>query len=44
LSNMTLNSDGSVKALNGYDTITSTSPIGRSIDQRYFRLGAHISW
>jgi hypothetical protein len=44
LSSMTLNADGSVKALNGYDTITSTSPIGRSIDQRYFRLGAHLTW
>ena len=44
LSNLVLNSGGGVSSLNGYDTITSTAPLGRSIDQRYFRLGAHVSW
>jgi hypothetical protein len=44
LSNLKLNPDGSVNSLNGYDTITSTAPLGRSIDQRYFRLGGRVSW
>ena len=38
-SNLQLNSDGSVKNLNGYDTITSVNPLGRLIDPRYFRFG-----
>jgi hypothetical protein len=44
LTNLKLNADGSVNSLNGYDTITSTTPIGRTIDQRYFRLGGHLAW
>jgi len=44
LSNMKLNPDGSVNSLNGYDTITSTAPLGRTLDQRYFRLGGRLSW
>ena len=44
LSNMKLNPDGSVNSLNGYDTITSTAPLGRTLDQRYFRFGGHITW
>jgi hypothetical protein len=44
LSNLVTNADGSVKSLNGYDTISSTAPLGRTIDQRYFRLGGHLSW
>jgi len=39
VSNLQLNSDGSVKNLNGYDTITSVNPLGRLIDPRYFRFG-----
>jgi hypothetical protein len=42
VSNMSLNPDGSVKNLNGFMQITSTSPLGRILDQRYFRLGARI--
>jgi hypothetical protein len=42
VSNLQLNSDGSVKNLNGYDTITSTNPLGRVIDPRYFRFGLRI--
>ncbi len=42
VSNLQLNSDGSVKNLNGYDTITSTNPQGRVIDSRYFRFGLRI--
>ena len=44
LSNLVTNADGSVKSLNGYDTISSTAPLGRTIDQRYFRLGGHLTW
>jgi hypothetical protein len=39
LSNLQLNADGSVKNLNGYDTITGVNPLGRLIDPRYFRFG-----
>jgi len=42
VSNLQLNADGSVKNLNGYDTITSTNPLGRVIDPRYFRFGLRI--
>ena len=42
VSNLQLNSDGSVKNLNGYDTITSVNPLGRLIDPRYFRFGLRI--
>ncbi len=42
VSNLQLNPDGSVKNLNGYDTITSVSPLGRLIDPRYFRFGLRI--
>jgi hypothetical protein len=39
VSNLQLNADGSVKNLNGYDTITGVNPLGRLIDPRYFRFG-----
>ena len=39
VSNMTLNPDGSVKSLGGFSQITSTNPLGRLLDQRYFRFG-----
>jgi hypothetical protein len=42
VSNLQLNGDGSVKNLNGYDTITSVNPLGRLIDPRYFRFGLRI--
>jgi hypothetical protein len=42
VSSLQLNSDGSVKSLNGYDTITSVNPLGRLIDPRYFRFGLRI--
>ena len=41
-SNMSLNSDGSLKALGGFMQITTTNPLGRLIDPRYFRLGGRI--
>jgi hypothetical protein len=44
VSNLQLNPDGSVKNLNGFSQITSTAPLGRIIDQRYFRFGARITF
>jgi hypothetical protein len=44
VSNLQLNSDGSVKNLNGYDTITAVNPLGRLIDPRYFRFGLRVSF
>lgn len=44
VSNLQLNPDGSVKNLNGYDTITSVNAIGRLIDPRYFRFGLRLSF
>ena len=42
VSNMSLNPDGTIKNLGGFMQITSTNPLGRILDQRYFRLGARI--
>jgi len=42
VSNLQLNPDGSVKNLNGFSQITATNPLGRLLDQRYFRFGARI--
>jgi hypothetical protein len=39
VSNMSLNPDGSIKNLGGFGQITSTNPLGRLLDQRYFRFG-----
>jgi hypothetical protein len=39
---MSLNPDGSVKNLGGFMQITTTNPLGRLLDQRYFRLGGRI--
>jgi hypothetical protein len=42
VSNMSLNSDGSVKSLGGFSQIASTNALGRLLDQRYFRFGLRI--
>jgi hypothetical protein len=44
VSNMVLNSDGTVRSLNGYDSITTVNATGRDYDERYFRLGLRISF
>jgi hypothetical protein len=44
VSNLQLNQDGSVRNLNGFGQITSTAPLGRIIDQRYFRFGARLTF
>ncbi len=43
-SNMSLNPDGSLKNLNGFMQITTTNPLGRLTDQRYFRFGARLTF
>jgi len=42
VSNLQTNSDGSVKNLNGFMQITATNPLGRVLDQRYFRFGFRV--
>ena len=42
VSNASFNADGSVKNLGGFMQITSTAPLGRILDQRYFRFGLRI--
>ena len=44
VSNLQLNPDGSVKNLNGFSQITTTAPLGRLLDQRYFRFGARLTF
>jgi hypothetical protein len=44
LASLTKNPDGSVKALNGYDQIITIVPLGRQIDQRYFRLSGQLTF
>jgi hypothetical protein len=44
VSNRQLNSDGTVKNLNGFSQITSTNALGRLIDQRYFRFALRITF
>jgi hypothetical protein len=39
VSNLSLNPDGTVKSLGGFSQITTTNPLGRLLDQRYFRFG-----
>ncbi|MEO6803199.1 MAG: TonB-dependent receptor, partial [Granulicella sp.] len=40
----TSRSGGVVTALNGFGSITSTAPLGRQLDQRYFRLGGRLTF
>jgi hypothetical protein len=44
VSNMSLNADGTLRALNGFGQITATAPLGRIIDQRYFRFSLRFHW
>ena len=41
-SNMSLNPDGSLRALNGFGQITGTAALGRVIDQRFFRFSLRL--
>lgn len=44
VSNLQLNSDGTVKNLNGFSQITTVNPAGRALDQRYLTLGARLTF
>jgi hypothetical protein len=44
VSNLQLNSDGSVKNLNGFGVITSTTRTGRQYDEREIRLSARFAF
>jgi hypothetical protein len=41
---MALNSDGSLRSLGGFSQITAGAPVGRVLDQRYFRFGLRLNW
>lgn len=38
------NPDGSIRALNGFGSITGTNSVGREYDERYIRLGVRLSF
>jgi hypothetical protein len=44
VSNMVLNSDGSIKNLGGYSTITGTQNLGRDFDERRMQFDLRISF
>ena len=44
ISNLQLNSDGSVKALNGFGTVTASNRTGRQYDEREIRLGVRFGF
>ena len=44
VSSLQLNTDGSIKNLNGFGVITSTNNSSRDYDERYFRVGLHLSF
>lgn len=42
VSNMSLNSDGSIRNLGGYTSITSTQNLGRDYDERHIQFDLHV--
>jgi len=44
VSNLQLNADGTVRALNGFGVIAGTNSTGREYDERYIRLGLRMSF
>jgi hypothetical protein len=44
VSSLQLNTDGSIKNLNGFGVITSTNNSSRDYDERYFRMGLRLSF
>jgi len=44
VSNLQLNPDGSVRNLNGFGVITSTTRLGRQYDEREWRLGLRFGF
>jgi len=44
VSNLQLNTDGTIRSLNGFGTITSTNRLGRQYDEREWRLGLRLGF
>ena len=44
VSNASFNADGTVRSLGGFSQITTTNPLGRTIDQRYLRFGLRLTF
>ena len=44
VNNMQLNTNGTIKSLGGFSQITVANPLGRIIDQRYFRFALRINF
>jgi hypothetical protein len=44
VSNLQLNTDGTIRSLNGFGTITSTNRTGRQYDEREWRLGLRLGF
>ena len=42
VSNMSLNSDGAIRNLGGYTSITSTQNLGRDYDERHIQFDLHV--
>jgi len=38
------NADGSIRALNGFASVTGTNSLGREYDERYVRLGIRFTF
>jgi len=44
IANVVYNADGSIRALNGFGSITGTNSLGREYDERYMRVGVRLSF
>jgi hypothetical protein len=44
VSSVVYNTDGSIRSLNGFGSITGTNNVGREYDERYIRLGVRLSF
>jgi hypothetical protein len=44
IQNVSYNADGSIRALNGFGSITGTNNVGREYDERYMRIGVRLSF
>jgi hypothetical protein len=44
IQNVVYNPDGSIRALNGFGSITGTNNVGREYDERYIRVGLRLSF
>jgi hypothetical protein len=44
IANLQLNTDGTVRSLNGFGVITATNRLGRQYDEREWRLGMRLGF